>query len=153
MTLVLKILKVILLSIILFVIYRFFNSTRDDSISERTVQSVLVSNKLDFKEIYPVSWDKVCFIGPYFGDDDDSMKKHIGVSLEGKCGYTRHDDRYFCLVFIRNKKIIAWTEVPSDKVDIPSDYKDCYLPEEAKFERRVSVSTIPTFYPVSSFTH
>jgi hypothetical protein len=79
-------------------------------------------------------WSRVCVVGPYA--TNDSASEILGfewdVASHSRIG---GDDSITLLVFIQDKKVVAFAEHPRNKGDFSGTSNGCIKREDAMFER------------------
>lgn len=115
-------------------------SSRDQSISESiTEQFDSGRSTIDLSLVGPASWNRVCVIGPYA--TDESAERVLGI----KWDVHRHSsigasDTIYLLVFIRDDKVVAFTEHPRNAGDFVNLSPRCLERDKAKLVRKVRES-------------
>lgn len=83
----------------------------------------------------PSSWERVCVLGPY--TNNERVEKVLGFKWDAEAKTSiAGNDGVNVLVFIQDKKVIAYTEHPRNKGDFSKMSPRCLDREEATLVRQ-----------------
>lgn len=129
---------IILLSFLLFGCY--IKQKRDDEMKNKLEnlfrQSINSDTKLTFRldTITAFKWDNFLIIPPYTQLSFLSKKINIDLSILKKTGIEYSDDKSI-LVFIKNNKVLKFTEYPRNPGDFANiNSLELFIPENAIFK-------------------
>lgn len=102
---------------------------------------------VDLGKAYEGDWDRVCVLGPYSGNDAARATLGFDWDAEGKTAIQRNDG-IVVLLFVRSKKVVAYTEHPRNHGDFVNLSRKCIPRNAARFyQKRESKDGAAGLYP------
>ena len=101
-------------------------------ISESIGEQFAATRTVDLQVAAPESWDRVCIIGPYQGNEAAQQTLGFSWPVESRSSITKSDG-ISLLLFVRAEDVVAAVEQRRDRGDFSSLDGRCFSRSEAQF--------------------
>ena len=97
------------------------------------------SSVIDLGKVEPSAWDRVCFISPYASNE--STERTLGFKWDSEnLSSVGGDDTIYLIVFIKDNKVIAFTDHSRGKGDFSELKQGCLLRTQAILKKKRDAS-------------
>ena len=87
---------------------------------------------IDLMKAVPTTWDKVCILGPYSGDEEAEQILGFKWPVERRTSI-EDSDGIALLLFVQNDSVVEYIEHPRDQGDFSMLDSQCFRSSNAKF--------------------
>ena len=88
---------------------------------------------IDLMQAVPITWDKLCILGPYSGDEEAERTLGFKWPAERRTSI-ENNDGIALLLFVQNNSVVEYIEHPRDQGDFAPLASQCFKSSNAKFK-------------------